>query len=88
MNVAAPVTVIVAWDTAFYEQLSRLNPHGKFRDIFASSAALAQETAFRNSSLQGGYLILAARALGLTYNGLRSKMKRHGIAYHRQGAGG
>ena len=62
---AAPVTVIVAWDTEFYEKLPRLFPHADMRSVFAGSQSLAEETAFRNSSLQGGYFILAARAVGL-----------------------
>jgi 3-hydroxypropanoate dehydrogenase len=62
---AAPVTVIVAWDTEFYEKLPKLFLHADMRSLFAGNTSLAEETAFRNSSLQGGYLILAARALGL-----------------------
>ena len=62
---AAPVTAIVAWDTEFYEHLPRLFPYSDMRSYFMGNAALAHETAFRNSSLQGGYLILAARAVGL-----------------------
>lgn len=62
---AAPVTVIVAWDTEFYEKLPKLFPHADMRSYFVGNQALIEETAFRNSSLQGGYFILAARALGL-----------------------
>ncbi|PWW10098.1 malonic semialdehyde reductase [Mangrovibacter plantisponsor] len=61
----APVTAIVAWDPAFYEQLPALFPHADARAWFTSSPALAEETAFRNSSLQAAYLIMACRALGL-----------------------
>jgi 3-hydroxypropanoate dehydrogenase len=61
----APVTAIVAEDMLFYEQLPRLFPHADARAWFTSSPDMAKETAFRNSSLQGAYLILAARALGL-----------------------
>jgi 3-hydroxypropanoate dehydrogenase len=61
----APVTAIVAEDVMFYEQLPRLFPHADARAWFTSSPDMAEETAFRNSSLQGAYLILAARALGL-----------------------
>ena len=64
-TMAAPVTVVVAWDTAFYEQLPRLFPHADARSWFTGSPAAAHETALRNASLQAGYLILAARALGL-----------------------
>ena len=64
-TMAAPVTCIVAHDPAFYELLPRLWPHGDARAWFADNPALATETAFRNGTLQGAYLILAARALGL-----------------------
>ena len=64
-TMSAPLTVIVAWDTAFYEALPRLFPHADARSWFTGSPAAAHETAFRNSSLQAAYLILAARALGL-----------------------
>ncbi|HMD18029.1 MAG TPA: malonic semialdehyde reductase [Terriglobales bacterium] len=62
---AAPVTVIVAWDTEFYEKLPQLFPHANMRSHFVGNQVLIDETAFRNSSLQGGYFILAARAVGL-----------------------
>ena len=62
---AAPVTAIVAYDTLFYEYLPRLFPHTDARSWFTSNEALATETAFRNSSLQGAYFILALRAHGL-----------------------
>jgi 3-hydroxypropanoate dehydrogenase len=61
----APVTAIVAYDTLFYEHLPRLFPHTDARSWFTSNEALATETAFRNSSLQGAYFILALRAHGL-----------------------
>ena len=61
----APVTVIVGMDMAFYEQLPKLFPHADARAWFVGKDAAIQETAMRNASLQGGYLILAARALGL-----------------------
>src|ERR1700690_1531841 len=63
---AAPITVIVGYDLDFADRLPQLFPAGgeKMKEIFRD-AAVAQTTAFRNSSLQGGYLILAARALGL-----------------------
>lgn len=65
-TMAAPVTVIVAYDLLFYEKLPRLFPHSpKMRDLFASNPQLVEETAKRNSSLQGAYLIMAARSLGL-----------------------
>jgi 3-hydroxypropanoate dehydrogenase len=61
----APVTVIIGMDTAFYKNLPDLFPPADVQGLFSSNAELAQTTAFRNSTLQGGYLILAARALGL-----------------------
>ncbi|PHV10225.1 malonic semialdehyde reductase [Chitinimonas sp. BJB300] len=64
-TLAAPVTVIVAYDMAFYDKLPKLFPHTDARSWFTGNDALIQSTAFRNGTLQGGYLILAARALGL-----------------------
>ena len=64
-TMAAPVTVIVAYDLRFYDKLPRLFPQADARSWFAGNEALAAETAFRNATLQGGYFILAARALGL-----------------------
>lgn len=61
----APVTVILGMDTEFYVNLPELFPPADVQDLFSGNAELAQATAFRNSTLQGGYLILAARALGL-----------------------
>jgi len=61
----APATAIVGYDTEFYELLPRLFPRRDLRAGFASNAALARTTAFRNGSLQGAYLMIAARALGL-----------------------
>ncbi len=65
-TMAAPVTAIIGYETRFYEQLPRLFPPiPGARDLFAGNKELADVTAFRNGTLQGGYLILAARALGL-----------------------
>jgi 3-hydroxypropanoate dehydrogenase len=64
-TMAAPVTAIVAYDLDFYETLPRLAPHTDARAWFLGNDDLIRETGFRNSSLQGAYLILAARALGL-----------------------
>ena len=64
-TMAAPVTAIIAWDTEFYENLPRLFPQADMRSYFIGNRALIDETAFRNSSLQAAYFILAARALGL-----------------------
>ncbi|ODV04947.1 MAG: malonic semialdehyde reductase [Rubrivivax sp. SCN 70-15] len=61
----APVTVIVGMDMAFFEKLPKLFPHADARSWFVGKPAAIEATAFRNSSLQGGYMILAARALGL-----------------------
>jgi 3-hydroxypropanoate dehydrogenase len=62
---AAPVSVIIAWDTEFHENLPKLFPHADMRSYFVGKQSLIDETAFRNSSLQGAYFMLAARALGL-----------------------
>ena len=64
-TMAAPVTVIVAADFAFYEKLPELFPHADARSWFVGNPALIESTAKRNSVLQGAYFILAARALGL-----------------------
>src|SRR5467141_5082861 len=65
-TMAAPVTAIVAYDERFYEQAPRLFPYYPgMRDLFINSPELAEATAFRNGTLQGAYLILAARSLGL-----------------------
>lgn len=61
----APVTAILGYDLSFYEKLPRLFPHTDARSWFAGKPEHIAETAFRNGSLQGAYLILAARALGL-----------------------
>jgi 3-hydroxypropanoate dehydrogenase len=61
----APITAIVAYDRQFYELLPRFYPHTDARGWFTSDPALAEETGFRNSSLQGAYFILALRAQGL-----------------------
>ena len=61
----APVIAIIGYDTRFYEWMPRLFPQRDMRSTFSGDSRLAEETAFRNGSLQGGYLILAARAVGL-----------------------
>lgn len=62
----APVTAIIAYDLKFYEKLPQLFPHNPgAREWFTGSPEFAQTTAFRNGTLQGAYLIIAARALGL-----------------------
>lgn len=62
---AAPVTVIVGYDMEFYEKLPKLYPPADARSWFAGNQPLIDTTAFRNGTLQGAYLLLAARALGL-----------------------
>lgn len=65
-TMAAPVTVVVAYDPKFYEYLPQLFPHNpEAKSWFTTNDMLAATTAFRNGTLQGGYLILAARAVGL-----------------------
>jgi 3-hydroxypropanoate dehydrogenase len=65
-TMSAPVVAIVAYDPRFYEQLPRLFPHNPdAKSWFTSNEGLAATTAFRNATLQGAYLIIAARALGL-----------------------
>jgi 3-hydroxypropanoate dehydrogenase len=64
-TMAAPVTAIVAYDTQFYENLPRTFPHNQTAITWFKGTPAALPTAFRNSSLQGAYLIIAARALGL-----------------------
>jgi 3-hydroxypropanoate dehydrogenase len=61
----APVTVIVGMDMLFFDKLPQLFPHTDARAWFVGNAPMIEATAFRNSSLQGAYLIMAARALGL-----------------------
>ena len=61
----APVSVIIGMDMEFYEQLPELFPHADARSWFVGNDELIEKTAFRNSSLQGAYFIMAARALGL-----------------------
>ncbi|QQR68313.1 MAG: malonic semialdehyde reductase [Alphaproteobacteria bacterium] len=64
-TMTAPVTVLIGHDMAFYENLPRLFPHTDARAWFVGQDTLISDTAFRNGGLQGAYLMLAARALGL-----------------------
>jgi 3-hydroxypropanoate dehydrogenase len=65
-TMAAPVTAIVAHDLEFYEQLPRLMPHADFRTRFLSMPKeRVERSAFQGGTLQGAYLMMAARALGL-----------------------
>ena len=61
----APVTAIIGSDQLFYEKLPKLFPHADARSWFVGNQAMIDATAFRNSSLQGAYLLMAARSLGL-----------------------
>jgi len=61
----APVTAIIATDHAFYEHLPTLFPHADARSWFVGNQPLIDATAFRNATLQGAYVLLSARALGL-----------------------
>src|SRR5882724_3235925 len=61
----APIVAIVAYDTEFYEKLPKLYPPADARSWFVGNQQLIDDTAFRNSSLQGAYFIIAARAVGL-----------------------
>lgn len=61
----APVTAIIGMDMEFYEKLPQLFPHADARSWFAGKHKAIEATAFRNSSLQGAYFIIAARAVGL-----------------------
>jgi 3-hydroxypropanoate dehydrogenase len=65
-TMSAPVTVIIAYDLRFYEKMDKLFPHSAaMKNVFATNPELAEITAKRNGTLQGGYLILAARSVGL-----------------------
>jgi 3-hydroxypropanoate dehydrogenase len=64
-TMTAPVVAIVAHDPRFFDQLPHLFPHADARAWFTANPTLATETAFRNGTLQGAYMILAARAIGL-----------------------
>jgi 3-hydroxypropanoate dehydrogenase len=61
----APVTAIIGMDMEFYNHLPELFPHADAKSWFVGNDAMIQTTAFRNSSLQGAYFMLAARALGI-----------------------
>ncbi|MEO9825602.1 MAG: malonic semialdehyde reductase [Paracoccaceae bacterium] len=61
----APVTAIIAWDPAFWEKLDFLFPHDNRKPLFEGKDAFIHDTGFRNSTLQGAYFMIAARAMGL-----------------------
>jgi 3-hydroxypropanoate dehydrogenase len=78
-TMTAPVTAIIGYDLAFYERLGQLFPHEPdARSWFAGKPDVIRDTAFRNGSLQGGYLIMAARSLGLDC-GPMSGFDRQGV---------
>lgn len=64
-SMTAPVVAIIGMDLEFYEKLPKLFPHTNARGWYVGKTEKIQQTAFRNSSLQGAYLIMAARSLGL-----------------------
>lgn len=65
-TMAAPVTAVIGYDLRFYERIPQLFPHNpEAKSWFDSNEDFAEETAFRNGTLQGAYFIIAARALGL-----------------------
>jgi 3-hydroxypropanoate dehydrogenase len=64
-TMSAPVNVIVAYDSRFYDALPELFPHADARSWFTGSPEISHETAFRNSSMQAAYFIMAARSMGL-----------------------
>ncbi len=64
-TMSAPITAVIGYDLEFYEKLPQLFPHADAKSWFVGNDAMIQDTAFRNSSLQGAYLMMAARALGL-----------------------
>ena len=62
---SAPVSVVIGMDMAFFDKLPQLFPHADAKSWFVGNQPMIDATAFRNSSIQGGYLIVAARSLGL-----------------------
>jgi len=67
---SAPVTAIVAYDLDFWQQLPFLFPHEDRRPFFEGKTAYIEDTAYRNSTLQGAYFMIAARAIGLDVGAL------------------
>ena len=66
----APVTAIIAWDPDFWQRLDFLFPHDDRKPMFAGKEQHIHDTAFRNSTLQGAYFMIAARAMGLDVGGM------------------
>ncbi len=69
-TMTAPVTAIIGYDMEFYEHLKKLFPHDDAKAWFTGNEQLVYETAFRNGTLQGAYLMIAARMLGLDVGGM------------------
>ena len=69
-TMTAPVTAIIGYDMTFYDHLKKLFPHDDAKAWFTSNEQLVFETAFRNGTLQGAYLMIAARMLGLDVGGM------------------
>ena len=69
-TMTAPVTAIIGYDLAFYDHLPKLFPHDDAKAWFTGNDELVKETAFRNGTLQGAYLMIAARMLGLDVGGM------------------
>ena len=82
-TMSAPTTAIVGYDLGFPDLLPKLFPHADARTWFAGNDDLIADTAYRNSSLQGGYLILALRAIGLDV-GPMSGFDRCGVLCRHQ----
>ena len=74
----APVTAIIGMDMEFYNHLPELFPHADAKSWFVGNDAMIEATAFRNSSLQGAYFMLAARALGID-SGAMSGFSNDGV---------
>lgn len=77
-TMGAPVTAIFAFDKEFYEHLPQLFPHTDAKSWFVGNDAMIEETAWRNGTLQAGYMIMAIRALGLD-TGAMSGFDREGV---------
>lgn len=79
-TMAAPMTMVIAYDAFFYNKLPELYPMLDLKGWYAGNPELTEETAMRNSTLQGAYMLLAARALGLACGPLsgfdRTKLDR------------
>ena len=69
-TMSAPATAIIGYDMAFFDHLPKLFPHDDAKSWFTGNDQLVYETAFRNGTLQGAYLMLAARMIGLDVGGM------------------